>query len=99
MDGGWLMLILLLLLPDLSMLGYLAGSRIGAVVYNVVHSYLLPLILLMAALTGDRGQLLLFGLIWVAHIGMDRMLGYGLKLGDGFKHTHLGVIGRPSPPP
>lgn len=96
--GGWLMLVLLLLVPDLSMLGYLGGAKVGAVVYNVIHSYLLPLILFAAALAGERHLILLCALIWIVHIGMDRMLGYGLKLESGFKHTHLGIIGRQAPP-
>ena len=94
-DGGWLLLLLILLAPDLSMLGYLAGSRPGAAAYNVVHSYLLPIALLTAAWIAQQHLLLLCALIWIVHIGMDRMLGYGLKLESGFRHTHLGTIGRP----
>lgn len=94
MDGGWLLLFLLLLAPDLSMLGYLGGSRSGAAAYNVVHSYLLPIALLTIAWTAQQHLLLLSALIWISHIGMDRMLGYGLKLEAGFQHTHLGTIGR-----
>lgn len=96
-DGGWAMLILLLLVPDLSMLGYLGGERPGAAVYNLVHSYLLPLLLIGIALLAAQPIVVLCGLIWVAHIGMDRMLGYGLKLETGFRHTHLGSIGRGGP--
>lgn len=94
MDGGWLFLALLLLLPDLSMLGYLAGPRTGAAAYNVIHSYLLPMALLAIAWLLAQQTLLLCALVWIAHIGMDRMLGYGLKLDSGFQQTHLGQIGR-----
>lgn len=94
MEGGLVLLLLLLLIPDLSMLGYLAGARTGAAAYNVVHNYVLPIILLIGAWILEQHLMLLCALIWIVHIGMDRMLGYGLKLVSGFRHTHLGTIGR-----
>lgn len=88
-EAGWLLFALLLLTPDLAMLPYLINPRLGALVYNVVHSYVLPLTLAAVAYVGGVPTLLPLALIWLAHIGMDRTAGYGLKYGDAFKHTHL----------
>lgn len=92
-DGSWLLFVGLLLAPDLAMLGYLAGSRVGAFSYNVAHLYLWPALLLALWAVGVAAWALAPGLIWAAHIAMDRALGYGLKEPDAFKHTHLGWIG------
>jgi hypothetical protein len=92
--ASWLLFAFLFLAPDLSMLGYMAGSRAGAVVYNSIHSYVPPLALLAFAIVNHRSGLLPYGLIWIAHIGFDRTLGYGLKYGSNFGHTHLGWIGQ-----
>lgn len=89
-DGGWWLFALLLLMPDISMLGYLAGSGIGAVFYNIFHAYPLPVVLAAIGLLGGVPLLLSVSLVWFAHIGLDRLLGYGLKYPEGFKHTHLG---------
>src|SRR5690606_2424091 len=94
--GGWFAA--LFLVPDLSLLAYLAGRRAGAVAYNAVHSYVGPFALGLAGLQLGDGMLQSVALIWCAHIGFDRMLGYGLKYADGFSHTHLGPLGRPLPP-
>jgi hypothetical protein len=93
--GGysWLLFALLLLAPDLAMLAYLLGPRAGAFVYNLAHTYALALPLGLAGLFLDSSLAATLALIWVAHIGLDRMLGYGLKYGSGFGHTHLGRIG------
>lgn len=93
---GWLPFVALLLLPDLSIAGYLAGARIGALAYNTAHTYTVPLLLAGAALLGEQETLLAVALVWSAHIGMDRALGYGLKLPTAFQDTHLGPIGRPA---
>ena len=93
--AGWGAFALLFLLPDLSMLGYLRGARTGALMYNAAHSYLGPAALVALGALGAQPVALALGLIWVAHIGFDRMLGYGLKYRDGFGATHLGRIGRP----
>jgi hypothetical protein len=77
------------------MLGYLAGPVQGARAYNLVHSYVLPLLLIAASLFTAWPLLQAIGLIWTAHVGMDRALGYGLKLPSGFQDTHLGRIGKP----
>jgi multisubunit Na+/H+ antiporter MnhB subunit len=83
---------LLFLAPDIGMVGYLAGARVGSIAYNAVHTYVGPAVLSGAMLATGHG----FGLplIWAAHIGFDRGLGYGLKYDDSFGHTHLGRIGR-----
>jgi hypothetical protein len=94
LDASWVRFAVLFLAPDLSMLGYLAGPRAGAALYNAAHSYVGPLVALTAALGASRPELVALGLIWTAHIGFDRMLGYGLKLPTGFQDTHLGRIGR-----
>ena len=92
--GDWRMFALLFLVPDLSFAGYLAGPRVGAVAYNAMHSTLTPLGLAGIGATFDRPAALMLALIWLAHIGFDRALGYGLKQARGFGFTHLGPIGR-----
>jgi hypothetical protein len=87
--AGWWLFAALWLAPDLSMLGYLGGSCWGARIYNAVHAYVAPLTLALAALVLHANGLLPFALIWMNHIGVDRLLGYGLKFADGFKWTHL----------
>lgn len=82
-----------LLLPDLGMVGYLANTSLGAVLYNSVHTETPPIILLCTAVARNDKKIMGLALCWLAHIGMDRMLGYGLKYGTGFSHTHLGFIG------
>ena len=88
--GGpiWLLAVLALA-PDLSMLGYLGGPRVGSYCYNAVHTYTGPLVLGSAALWIDSRIALLVALIWAGHIGADRLVGYGLKFESGFKDTHL----------
>lgn len=81
-------------LPDLSIAGYALGAQAGARIYNIAHSYVLPLSVGVAGVVADRPLFVLIGIIWAAHIGMDRLLGYGLKLPTGFRETHLGRIGR-----
>ena len=85
--GSWWLFAVLFLVPDLSMLGYVRGPRAGALVYNLGHTYLAPLLLL--AVGQGAGLATALGLIWGAHIGFDRMLGYGLKYPWAFKATHL----------
>lgn len=92
----WWIFAVLLLAPDLSMLGYLGGPRLGAAVYNTVHSWALVVVMffLVWYLWGDNSFLLSLPFILGAHIGLDRALGYGLKLSTGFNDTHLGRIGK-----
>lgn len=91
---GWGTFAWLFFAPDLSFLGYFAGARVGALSYNLAHSLVGPLLLLALGLVLSSPSALGAGLIWTAHIGMDRALGYGLKYSTGFTATHLGRIGR-----
>ena len=91
---SWPMFALLFLAPDLAMLGYLIGPRAGAVAYNVAHTTALALPLALAGFLAGEPAVLAVALIWIAHIGFDRALGYGLKYPSGFGDTHLGRIGR-----
>ena len=92
--GPWLWYILLILAPDLFMLGYLGGTRLGAAVYNLGHTWLLPGVLAAVGIIGGASFAVDVAVIWIGHIGGDRLLGYGLKLPTGFQETHLGRIGR-----
>jgi hypothetical protein len=89
---SWILFMLLLFVPDLSMLGYLKDNSWGARIYNLFHIYLFPALCLLFGLWLDNVLLRSIAIIWFAHIGLDRLLGYGLKLPTGFKDTHLGVI-------
>lgn len=92
-EFGWLAWVVILLAPDVAMAGYLAGPRVGAVTYNLAHLYALPFLLMIFGVgAGDPGLIAVGGL-WLAHIGIDRAFGYGLKLPSGFKDTHMGRIG------
>ncbi|QWG15336.1 DUF4260 domain-containing protein [Bradyrhizobium sediminis] len=93
-EGSWWVYALLFLAPDLSFAGYLAGPRIGAAVYNAAHSYLAPMALMTTGLALPSPLTLSLAMIWLAHIGIDRALGYGLKYSTGFGFTHLGRIGK-----
>lgn len=94
MGGGLGLFALLFLVPDLSLLGYLAGPKVGAAVYNAGHSLLGPLLLAGLGLAAGSTMMLWCTLIWVAHVGFDRALGYGLKYASAFTDTHLGRVGR-----
>jgi len=91
---AWYWLIPMFFAYDLGMIGYVINSKVGAVSYNIAHSLLLPLILLVAYSVQPHEWMLFIALTQLLHIGMDRCLGYGLKYGTGFTHTHLGIIGR-----
>jgi hypothetical protein len=93
LGASWILFAVILLVPDGAMIGYLGGTRIGAVMYNLTHTYLGPGALGLIGVLGGAHQLSAVALVWFAHIGMDRALGYGLKYDDAFKHTHLGMIG------
>lgn len=88
-DHPWWLYLLLALAPDLSMAGYAAGARVGAAVYDAAHTYAVPVALAAAGVVADAGTLVAVALVWIAHIGIDRALGYGLKYPTGFKDTHL----------
>jgi hypothetical protein len=92
--GSWWIFAILFLAPDISFAGYLAGPQAGAFIYNVAHSYLAPVALMTAGFASADSLTLSVAMIWLAHIGIDRALGYGLKYEAGFSFTHLGRIGR-----
>jgi len=92
--AGWGVFAFCFLLPDLSLLAYLVGARFGALIYNFAHSYIGPIVCLVASVLLPSPELRAAGWIWCAHIGFDRTLGYGLKYTAGFGFTHLGRIGR-----
>jgi hypothetical protein len=88
-DYPWWLLLALALAPDLSMVGYLAGTTIGAAAYNAAHTHSLPVALAAVGLMAGAETAVQLGLIWLTHIGVDRAIGYGLKYRTGFKDTHL----------
>ncbi len=85
----WWLFVALVLAPDLSMVGYVGGVRIGAATYNAAHTYALPVVLAAIGVIAGAEVAVQVGLIWLAHIGIDRAIGYGLKYPTGFKDTHL----------
>ena len=89
--ASWWLFAALWLLPDLSILGYFAGPCRGSRIYNAAHTYTLPITLAVCALLFHANAVLPFAVVWVNHIGLDRMMGYGLKFSNGFDWTHLGV--------
>ena len=91
----WWFVPLALLVPDVFMAGYLRGSRLGAQLYNLAHSTALPAAMIGLGWWQGQHLVLALGLIWLAHVGVDRLLGYGLKYDDHFQHTHLGHLGPP----
>jgi hypothetical protein len=98
-DSGysWRLFAALILLPDVTMLGYLINPSIGAAIYNLVHTLTLPILLLFGAALFANMLLLALGTIRVVHIAANRALGYGLKYATGFGDTHLGHSGRSQP--
>ncbi len=96
-EGGnpWL-LVPLVVAVDVSMVGYLANARLGAITYNALHTWATGIAVLGAGLWTDTAILAIAGAVLVAHVGMDRVLGYGLKYPTGFADTHLGRIGKGS---
>ena len=92
--GPWLALIPLLLVPDVSMVGYLRDPKLGAVLYNLAHQWAIGLVVLGLGFVSGQGWLILAGAVLIAHVGMDRAFGYGLKLPTSFQETHLGRIGK-----
>ncbi|MBN8972488.1 MAG: DUF4260 domain-containing protein [Rhizobiales bacterium] len=92
--GSWWIYAALFFVPDLSLLAYLAGPKAGAAFYNAMHTYMLPLILSFVGFGMALPLTLSISMIWMAHIGIDRALGLGLKYDAGFGFTHLGRIGK-----
>lgn len=91
-DFSWIFFFILLFAPDLSMLGYLIDNKVGAIVYNVFHTYTTVIFVLFLSFLLINETILAVGLIWAAHIGMDRIVGYGLKYTNTFKETHLNRV-------
>jgi Domain of unknown function (DUF4260) len=89
---SWGLFAALFLAPDLSMLGYVFGNSVGASTYDAFHTYTAPFLLWMILWLADKTSLTWICAIWIAHIGFDRLLGYGLKYISGFKDTHLGRV-------
>ena len=89
----WWLIPALFLVPDISMFGYLAGNRVGAWTYNLAHTAPLPVALLAAGLAWDVTALTVAGAVGLVHVGLDRLMGYGVKYDHGFGHTHLGLKG------
>ena len=94
LGAGWWLFALLLLIPDLGMVGYVRSPRAGAIGYDILHTLAGPVVLGSYAVQARSADPLAVALIWVAHIGMDLALGYGLKYPSAFRDTHLGRIGR-----
>jgi hypothetical protein len=92
LGGNWWLFALLLLAPDLAMVGYLRSKELGAVIYNTFHIYLWPALMIAIGMLTGNLLLVQLGLIWLAHIGMDRMMGYGLKYPTEFKDTHFNRV-------
>jgi hypothetical protein len=92
--ASWALFVVFWLAPDLSMLGYLVNSCWGARLYNAAHTYTLPAALALSALLLGANAMLPAALVWINHIGVDRLMGYGLKYSNGFGWTHLGRVGK-----
>ncbi len=93
--GGWGLFAALFLVPDVAFAAYLAGPKVGAAAYNATHSLVGPALLGAIAIGLAAPTLGAIALVWAAHVGFDRMMGYGLKYASAFGATHLGAIGRP----
>ncbi|HUO94028.1 MAG TPA: DUF4260 domain-containing protein [Rhizomicrobium sp.] len=94
--ASWRLFFALILVPDLTFIAFIFGPRIGAIAYNAMHSTAGPIALALASplLPESATPLVAIALIWFAHIGFDRALGYGLKYATGFSDTHLGAMGK-----
>ncbi len=89
---SWLLFFILLFAPDISMLGYFINKKIGAVVYNIFHTYTISIPVTVFGFLSSQPFIFEVGLIWTAHIGMDRLFGFGLKYPTDFKDTHLNRV-------
>ncbi|MBL3654507.1 DUF4260 domain-containing protein [Fulvivirga sediminis] len=94
LDIAWWWFPLLLFVPDIGMLGYAVNTKIGAITYNICHHRLVAVLMAIVSFSIGSQTGLLIAIIIFAHISFDRMLGYGLKYTDSFKHTHLGTMGK-----
>lgn len=94
LNVSWWVYLLILIAPDISFVGYAAGNKVGAVCYNFFHHKGVAIAIFLAGFIMKDGWLQITGIILFGHSSIDRMLGYGLKLSQGFKYTHLGMIGK-----
>lgn len=92
--ASWWLFAALILAPDIAFVGYLGGPKTGARLYNAAHSWIGPVLAGAAGWLWQEPLAVSVALVWAAHIGIDRALGYGLKHETGFSDTHLGRIGR-----
>jgi hypothetical protein len=92
--GSWLLFVPLILLPDVSAVGYLAGPRVGSFTYNALHNWVPGIVVLGLGAWLASPAVVAIAAILIAHVGMDRAMGYGLKLSSSFQDTHLGHMGR-----
>lgn len=88
-EFSWIIFFLFLLVPDLSMLAYGINNHVGANIYNLFHTYIISILIVIIGAYFKIDIVIMIGLIWTAHIGMDRMFGYGLKYETDFKDTHI----------
>lgn len=91
-DLNWILFIVLFFTPDLAAFGYMIDVKVGAVLYNLVHTYTLSLSIMMIGFLFQLDIIFAIGIIVTAHIGMDRLCGFGLKYASHFKDTHLGRL-------
>ena len=91
-DFGWVLFLALILAPDLSFAGYAFGPKVGAIAYDLAHTEIFPVALGVLGVVGDSDTATKIALIWLVHIGVDRLLGYGLKYPTAFEDTHLSRV-------
>lgn len=91
---SWWWFLALFFVPDISILGYLVNSKIGAIFYNIFHHYAVAILLYFIGIYFRINELQIIGSVFFSHSAFDRMLGFGLKYSDDFKNTHLGRIGK-----
>ena len=92
-EQHWWLVPVVVLLPDIAMTGYVGGTRVGAFVYNIAHATPVPALIILVGWSQHRPLTIGLGLVWLAHIALDRLMGYGLKYDDHFQHAHLGMLG------
>ena len=92
LDYSWLVFIILLFAPDLAALGYIKNVHVGSIIYNLFHTYTMPTAMMFISLFFKSDVIFMLSLIWIAHIGMDRIFGYGLKYPTTFQDTHLNQV-------
>lgn len=94
LNAGWWWYLIMLLGPDISMIGYAAGNKAGAACYNFFHHKGVAVAIFAIGMIMPDDLLQITGIVLFGHSSMDRLFGYGLKTNQGFKFTHLGIIGK-----